>query len=861
MRSAERMRDTWGIRPFGSARRVFLAAAVGFLVAGDALPATAQGTDSVTVVAGERYGAGRVHRQLLGRDYRELWTVPIRVPVLDLDTFAGGLDPVRTGGNLQTQALRFRAADGREYNFRSVDKELTPALPDYAKGTLVDWIRQDQTSAQLPVSPVVAAALLDAAGVLNPGPRLFVLPDHPRLGEFRAQYAGMPGTLEVHPNEGEDGEPLFAGAERVAGTERVLEHLDEDPAGHRVDARAFLAARLVDVLMGDWDRHDGQWRWARYGPEGRHRWVPVPEDRDYAFVDYDGLLPRVAARTLLPRLITFDASYPSLLALMANSMDLNRRLLSGLERPVWDSVAAALQARLTDEAIHRAVRTMPAPYVERAGTGLASLLKARRDSLRAVAARYYTLLAESVEVHASDTADRADVVRGADGTAEVRVYAGPEGEEPYYRRRFHPGETREIRLFLKGGDDVLRVRGAAGPIVLRVVGGPGDDDLRDASAGPSVLYDAEGENRFVAGPRTRLDTRPHEPPARPEGLLPGSRRDWGASTSLASPSAAWEPHLGPVIGVGPEATRYGFRHHPFRSRRSMRLLYAPARGRIGVEYRERRHPENSAVRMDLLARAGGTAYVRFHGFGNDAPALGERDALYRGEELVLDARWRVPAGRRGWLRAGSRLWAARLAVPGASASPPNGRNERVLLASAVAEAGWDGRDDPVFPRSGLQVEMLGEGSADLRQGAPFGRLRARGAAYVSLPVPGVRPVLALRAGAERVGGAFPFPAAAFLGGSRTLRGYTFQRFAGDGALHGTAELRMPLMPANMVLRGHLGISAFADAGRVFHRGRSPGGWHTATGGAVWFATPLAAVSLNYARGERDVVHLQIGMPF
>ncbi|HEX6910676.1 MAG TPA: hypothetical protein VF142_09775, partial [Longimicrobium sp.] len=432
---------------------------MGFLVAGDALPATAQGTDSVTVVAGERYGAGRVHRRLLGRDYRALWTVPIRVPVLDLDTFAGGLDPVRTGGNLQTQALRFRAADGREYNFRSVDKELTPALPDYAKGTLVDWIRQDQTSAQLPVSPVVAAALLDAAGVLNPGPRLFVLPDHPRLGEFRAQYAGMPGTLEVHPNEGEDGEPLFAGAERVAGTERVLEHLDEDPAGHRVDARAFLAARLVDVLMGDWDRHDGQWRWARYGPEGRHRWVPVPEDRDYAFVDYDGLLPRVAARTLLPRLITFDASYPSLLALMANSMDLNRRLLSGLERPVWDSVAAALQARLTDEAIHRAVRTMPAPYVERAGTGLASLLKARRDSLRAVAARYYTLLAESVEVHASDTADRADVVRGADGTAEVRVYAGPEGEEPYYRRRFHPGETREIRLFLKGGDDVLRVRG------------------------------------------------------------------------------------------------------------------------------------------------------------------------------------------------------------------------------------------------------------------------------------------------------------------------------------------------------------------------------------------------------------------
>jgi hypothetical protein len=272
-----RMRERWGVHPVGVTRRTLLAAAAIFSIAGGA-PATAQREDSVSVVAGERYGAGGVHRLLLGRDYRDLWTVPIRVPVLDLDTFAGGLDPVRTGGNLQTQALRFRAGDGREYNFRSVDKELTPALPNYAKGTLVDWVRQDQTSAQLPVSPIVAAALLDAAGVLNPGPRLIVLPDHPRLREFRERYAVMLGTLEVHPNEGEDDEPLFAGAERVAGTDRVLKHLDEDPAGHRVDARAFLEARLVDVLMGDWDRHEGQWGWARYGPEGRYRWVPVPEE-------------------------------------------------------------------------------------------------------------------------------------------------------------------------------------------------------------------------------------------------------------------------------------------------------------------------------------------------------------------------------------------------------------------------------------------------------------------------------------------------------------------------------------------------------------------------------------------------------
>lgn len=56
------------------------------------LPAAAQGADSVTVVAGERYEAGRLHGWLLGDDYRALWTAPVRAAVLDLDAFAGGLD-------------------------------------------------------------------------------------------------------------------------------------------------------------------------------------------------------------------------------------------------------------------------------------------------------------------------------------------------------------------------------------------------------------------------------------------------------------------------------------------------------------------------------------------------------------------------------------------------------------------------------------------------------------------------------------------------------------------------------------------------------------------------------------------------
>ena len=52
--------------------------------------------------------------------------------------------------------------------------------------------------------------------------------------------------------------------------------------------RAFLKARLFDMMIGDWDRHRRQWRWAKF--ERRAGWQPIPEDRDTAFSRYEGVI-------------------------------------------------------------------------------------------------------------------------------------------------------------------------------------------------------------------------------------------------------------------------------------------------------------------------------------------------------------------------------------------------------------------------------------------------------------------------------------------------------------------------------------------------------------------------------------------
>ena len=107
-----------------------------------------------TVVAGAHYRAGWLHRLLLGAHYRDLWTTPLDVEVLDLSHFAGGLTPQSCGGRRQTKALRFLGADGREYVFRSVDKDPTLALPPELRATFARDIIQDQISSAHPGGPL-----------------------------------------------------------------------------------------------------------------------------------------------------------------------------------------------------------------------------------------------------------------------------------------------------------------------------------------------------------------------------------------------------------------------------------------------------------------------------------------------------------------------------------------------------------------------------------------------------------------------------------------------------------------------------------------------------------------------------------
>lgn len=896
-------------------------------LAGAVLPGAGAGqvplahTDSATVTPGD-YEAGALHRTLFGSRYRDLWATPITVPVLDIDAFAGGLTPENRGGGSQSITLHMQGEDGREWHFRGVDKDVSQGLPDALFGTYLGGLVQDQTSSLHPGAAFVVAPLMEAAGLLHANPRLARMPDHPRLGRFREEFAGMLGMIVERPDEGEDGEALFGGSVRIVAMDRMLEHL-EDSGDNQIVAEEFLAARLMDMLVGDTDRGMDQWRWARYGEEGDYRWRPIARDRDWAFVVSDGWLPTLA-RAVYPKMGRYGEEYGSLSEYVFMSWDLDRRLLSGLGREAFDSVAAALQSALTDDVIDGAVDAMPPPFVAANGAWLASTLRSRRDALDEVAAEFYGFLAGEVDIHVSDEAQDAVIERFGDGSVEVLVRrVGPDEDSARsvvpretYRRTFLPGETREIRLDLHGGDDRAVIRGGGpGDIVVRIMGGGGDDILADSSTdgrGSNYLYDTSGENEFLAGGATHVDERRFEPPEAsgswPDDKIAGAFRDWGTSGGIA-PTARYRSGAGVILGLERRWTRYGFRRVPYERRYRVAALLSTGEGVPGVEASARFRRENSAFGASVGGRAIAYHTLRFYGFGNDSPEPADHESrVVRQEEYraaahlealwdaglslaagpflryteVVEADTATPFGALppqlgtdtfGQVGVEATLgfgWSTRGATAPDAADPEGGPDAEAAEVGLEELAEVDGEDhdpheleevrDSSQPTVRVETSLGGSWVPALWDAASaFGE--AHGVARARVRLPGAHgPELGVRLGGQRVWGSFPFHEAAYVGGLRSLRGFRTFRYAGESAAYGSLELGVPLFELELLLRGRLGVFGLVDTGRVWVDGESPGNWHAGVGGGVSFRSLGRVVRLAVVEGEGTRLYIDFGWP-
>jgi hypothetical protein len=832
------------------------------------LPAQSSPSGRDTVQApGSRYRASEFHQLFLGSEYRDLWTTGITVPLLDFDTFAGGLRAVSKGGGQQTKSLLLAGRNGREFFFRSVDKDPSATLPPELRGTVAGQVVRDQTSSAFPTGPLVVDRLLSAAGIPHSLSRLFVLPHHPGLGEFESEFAGEMGFLEDRVGGTQDSAAHWLGAHEIITSDTLFARADRS-TDDRVDARALLSARLFDLFIGDWDRHSDQWVWARFSDSVPRTWIPIPRDRDQAFVKYDGLLLGIA-RSQAPQLTNFGPDYPYLPAATWNGRDLDRRFLVELEWPEWKAAAAALQARLTDTAIDEAVKALPEKHYALEGKTLGAALRSRRDRILEMARRYYLLLAQEVDVRGTADDEEARMSRRPGGELELTIRyrgSGP-GSRPHFQRRFAANNTKEVRLYLGPGDDraVLTGSNSDGPLV-RVLGEAGQDILMDSVQGGNArFYDDPQASGRTEGFNSGVNRRPYHAPRKSENDLPP--RDWGQRW-IPTVWGSLGPDIGLFLGGGTTLTTYGFRKNPYASQHRFRVGFATGPKTYRVDYRGDFRRENSGTFFELQARASGVEVITFHGFGNEIPAPGENE-FYR---VTQDAVRLQPSvafgfGSRGLFRVGPILKYA-------STDP---RSDRFLATlgdvygtgnfgeiGGTMSISFDSRDRPGAATRGLALEVQGSIYPALWDvDSLFGSVQGEARTYLSVKAP-LQPMLALRAGGKKLWGQYPFFESAFIGGASTVRLGRFNRYAGDASAYGSAELRLALTRFQLVLPTQLGVFGLADAGRVFLEGESSDQWHTAFGGGLSLSYLERAYTFSVAvasGNERTAVYLQGGFGF
>ena len=825
-----------------------------------------------TLAAGSDYQAGNLKRKLFGVHYRDTWATPINVKYLDLSVFAGGLTPVKMGGGKQTTSLQLQGKDGNQYQFRTVEKNPAALLPEGFLKTFAEDFVQDQISSAHPYGALMIPKMARAIGIYHTNPQLVYMPYSTLLGPYIQQVGGKLGIIEARPDEDVSDFKSFGNAKNAVSTNKLYEKLHEDN-DNEVDQEMFLRARLFDLLIGDWDRHEDQWRWAEFKKEKGSIYKPIPRDRDQAFTKFDGIIPSLASK-ILPDIQSFKALIGSPAELSIAARNLDRNLLNKLPKQKWTEIALDVQTKLTDQVIENAVAMMPAEVFKTSGQEIIDKLKSRRSQLAAIADEYYGILAKETTIAGSDKKEFIKVER-SELTTHLTIHKINSDEKidsNIYDRVFNNRETEKINIYALDGRDSVLISGSSmvDPIKIRVVGGNGEDIFTNLSEnGRSFFYDLNTENNKIQkGDNTALRL---------------SNKGWinqYEPNSFTYDKAGVKPFLDfnaedlIFIGGGYGMTRYGFRKDPYSFSQSLVANYAPNTGAHVIRYRANAY-SLFARNLDLILNAeyNGPKYTfNYYGQGNSTLNIGDDIDFFRIRTINLSVasflQYRFTKAFKVGLGPGYEYF--RVKKPEFSFITSTNFPEREDIENAAkflsvrSFADIDYVNNPLFPTSGVRLRMEANYFNEVQNAADrFMQLKSTLSFYATpnfnFPV-----TAAFRFGGAANIGDYKFYQANSLGNNTNLRGFRNNRFAGRSYLYQNSELRFKLTNfRNYILTGNLGAFAFFDSGRVFSDNPELSTWHKAYGPGIWFNFYnkfLLSTSYGFSN-EGKYINLTSGMKF
>lgn len=812
------------------------------------LPAP-QFRDSIVVKVHPSYNdVTGAHKWLFGKNYREEWAVPVKLPIIRISEVYGGLTPDKEGGGYQSKSLRLKDKKGHEWVIRSVEKSPDKLLPPNFAGTFaVDWL-DDAISGQHPFSALIVGPMAEAANVPHSNPVIGVVADDPALGKFRQKFANTICLLEERePGGNSDNTP------------KALGKIIEDNDNH-FDGEAFLRARLLDLLVADWDRHEDQWRWLDRQKGNGKMYIGVPRDRDQVLHVAQGLFPSIASLPFItPAIDNFSGEIPRVKYSIFKTRFIKPYTDAQISFEDWMRITNAFVAAETDAVLEAGLRKMPVEAYNIRHDKLLAELKQRRDAIPKAMEEYYYFINRLVDIRASDKNEQVTITDAPDNGMRVLIQKiTKEGKlgDTLLNMVYKPAITHEIRLFISGGDDHVTINTASSTINLRVVGGKGNKIYEGIKSNGRVkLYDKPDSLKFIGDEsifRKRL-----------------SRDTFNTKFVPSYPYNVWMPLAtaalnaddGFLLGLGVQYTKYdGFRKLPYTSLQQLMVTHSFSTDAFRIRYSgEWIH---AFGKTDLLMNAKIQApdnTMNFFGFGNSTPLVKGPDyrRFYRTRfdtyQFDPALRWRLDSVQS--ISVGPSFQYYHFDAEGNAGrlitNPPliNSYDslivdkDKVHVGIAINYIDNE-RKGGVFPNDGHYFTVSLTGYRGLNSySKSYGQLRSEFTFYKKLTNHGAL-VISDRVGGGITVGRPAFYQGMFLGGQGNLLGFLQNRFAGKHMVYNNFQARLKL--ANIkgyLLPGQLGISGFYDVGRVWADNYNSGGLHQGVGGGAYFS-PAALIVIQ-----------------
>lgn len=816
------------------------------------------------------------YKTIWGEHYRKVYGTEVTAKTVLLDTLYGGLHVVRPGGGHQTVSLRLEDDKGRTYNMRGMKKSAVQFLQnvivkdkmveDKFKNTLPEDLILDFYTAAHPYGAFAIPRLSNAAGILHTNPKLFYVPKQKALGKYNEDYGDDLYMIVERPDKRFDG-PLFDYPDNIESTDDLLEKLQRSEK-YTLDQKAYIRARIFDMLIGDWDRHADQWRFVQHDrDDGTTTFLPIPRDRDQVFSNFDGGLLDVV-RSLFTTSRQFQEYGPELKHtewFNAAGIKLDRALVQNYGREAWREEAEYLQKHITDKIIDESFKDLPAEVQDETSEEIKAKLKGRRDNIIKIAMEYFDYFAKLQTVTGTNKDDYFEITRMPGGETNIKTYRIKKGEkgELMLDRTFNSKDTKEIWIYGLDDDDVFEVKGEGDKLIpIKIVGGQNNDVYKIFNGKKIKVYDHKSKKNTVeekGGASFRLTDN--------YDFNTYDFKKQKQIVNLLVPAFGYNPDDGFKIGPLNILTISGFQQNPFSQQHRIGFGYYFATSSFEVNYEG--EFANIFGRWNFLI---GGHYnnpnfsENFFGFGNET--INPDYEFDTGKDYN-----RVRIGSYGGFIGikkdgpyGS-LLEFRTKVEGIKIEPTYGRFISELTPSpieldkthyyATAEGiyQYESHDNKVVPTRGMEFTLVAGATQNLKdEEKVYGYVNPKLIFYHALSHNRKLVLKTHMQGQFNIGNNFEFFQAAQLGSDTGLRSYRKERFSGRSAFAGGGDVRYGFDSfKTRITPLQLGIFAGYDVGRVWVPNDDSDKWHSSYGGGFWVnAADLLSGTVNLFTGEEGL---------